>query len=289
MGRILVVEDDPLMGQDISLKLQQLGYEVIAVVASSDAAVEKVRETHPDLILMDIILEGEIDGIETAERILEFDSIPIVYLTAYDDEDFIRRARITEPYGYVLKPYTARELHAVVSISLYKAQAERAVRQAAQISSTLSSMSDPVLKVDKAGCVQMCNHAAERFLRFTQSEVLEKPIDSLFKLQWSGRGGNVLQGLIESVFSQGSPIHIDQDLLLRRKDPPRVPVSLKINEIPDTPEAEGGAVVLIQDISERAAMQEELNLVAQVFKSSSEGILITDPQPRILRVNDAYL
>jgi diguanylate cyclase (GGDEF)-like protein/PAS domain S-box-containing protein len=289
LGRILVVEDDPLMGQDISLKLQQLGYEVVAVVASSEAAVTHARDSHPDLILMDIILEGDIDGIQTAQHIQQFSAVPIVFLTAYDDEDFIHRARITEPYGYVLKPYTARELHAVVSISLYKSQAERAIHQAAQVSSTLSSMSDPVLKVDKKGSVQMCNKAAECLLHFTQSEMLGKPIDSLFKLQWNGRGDNILQGLIESVFRQGTPLQIDQDLLLRGRKPPRVPVSLKINEIPDKPEAEGGAVLLIQDISERAAMQEELNLIAQVFKSSSEGILITDPQPRILRVNEAYL
>ncbi|MCW8944075.1 MAG: response regulator, partial [Sedimenticola sp.] len=199
MGRILVVEDDLLMGQDISLKLQRLGYEVVAVVASSEAALEAVADTQPDLILMDIILDGEVDGIETAARINQSSTIPIIYLTAYDDDDFIKRASITEPYGYVLKPYTARELHAVVSISLYKAQAEQSLRQAALISATLASMSDPVLKVDRHGRVQMCNRAAERLLQSQADALLNQPVDSVIRLQWSGRGGNVLRGLIDSV------------------------------------------------------------------------------------------
>lgn len=277
------------MGQDISLKLQQLGYEVVAVVATSEAALTVARDKQPDLILMDIVLEGEVDGIETAARIRQTNNIPIIYLTAYDDEEFIRRACITEPYGYVLKPYTARELHAVVSISLYKAQTEKMLHRAAQRSATLASMSDPVITVDRSGCVQMCNKAAEQLLQLSDQEMLGQPVDTLCKLQWNGRGGNVIQGLIESVFSIKEPLLIEQDLVLRRQAPPRIPVSLRISEILDTPEAVGGAVLLLQDISGRAAMQEELNLVAQVFKSSSEGILITDPQPRILRVNDAYL
>ena len=162
MGRILIVEDDVLLGQDISLKLQQLGYEVVAVVATSEAALTVARDKQPDLILMDIVPEGEVDGIETAARIRQTNIIPIIYLTAYDDEEFIKRACITEPYGYVLKPYTARELHAVVSISLYKAQTEKMLYPAAQRSATLASMSDPVIIVDRSGCVQMCNKAAEQ-------------------------------------------------------------------------------------------------------------------------------
>jgi len=289
LGRILVVEDDLLMGQDISLKLQRLGYEVVAVVTSSEAALEAAADTQPDLILMDIILEGEVDGIETAARINQSNTIPIIYLTAYDDDDFIKRASITEPYGYVLKPYTARELHAVVSISLYKAQAEQSLRQAALVSATLASMSDPVLKVDRHGRVQMCNRAAERLLQSPAAALLNQPVDSVIRLQWNGRGGNVLRGLIDSVFSRGEALQIEQDLVMRCEAHQCIPVSLRISEVPDTTEAEGGAVLLLQDVSERTAMQEELNLVAQVFKSSSEGILITDLQPRILRVNDAYL
>ncbi|MCW8890401.1 MAG: EAL domain-containing protein, partial [Sedimenticola sp.] len=289
MGRILVVEDDLLMGQDISLKLQRLGYEVVAVVATSEDAIQTVANAQPDLILMDIILEGAVDGIETAARIKQSYTIPIIYLTAYDDEDFIKRASITEPYGYVLKPYTARELHAVVSISLYKAQAERTLRQAAQISATLASMSDPVLKVDRSGRLQMCNLAAEGFLGRTAEGLLDQPVSSVIKLQWNGRGENVLPGLIDSVFSSGESLEIDQDLVLRNEAAKAVHVSLRISEVPDTADVEGGAVLLLQDISERTAMQEELNLVAQVFKSSTEGILITDLQPRILRVNRAYL
>lgn len=289
LGRILVVEDDLLMGQDISLKLQQSGYEVVAVVATSEAALTMAREAKPDLILMDIMLEGDVDGIETATQIRQTHNIPIIYLTAYADEAFIKRACITEPYSYILKPYTARELHAVVSISLYKFRIEKILHQAAQLSVTLTSMIDPVITIDRAGLVQMCNRAAEQLLQRSDQALLGQPVDALCQLQWGGRGDNVIQGLIESVFNQQGPLLIEQDLFLRREAPPQIPLSLRLSEIPDTPETVGGAVLLLQDISERAALQAELNLLAQVFKSSSEGILITDSEPRILRVNDAYL
>lgn len=289
MSRILVVEDDLLVGQDISLKLQQLGYIVVAVVSSSEAAVQAVTDTQPDLILMDIILEGEIDGIDTAARINKSRTTPIIYLTAYDDDDFIKRAAITEPYGYVLKPYTARELHAAVSISLYKVHTEQALRYAAQICATLASMSDPVLKVDRSGRVQMCNRAAEQMLLASEKEILNQPIDSVVRLQWTDREGTVLRDLIDSVYSSGQALQIEQDLVIRSDLQQPKPVSLRISEVPDTADVEGGAVLLLQDISEHTALQEELKLVAQVFKSSSESIVITDLQAQILRVNDAYL
>lgn len=288
MGRILIVEDDPLMGKDISLKLQHFGYEVVAVVVSSEQAMAVARDSQPDLILMDILLEGGVDGIETAEWIRQRYRIPIVFLTAYDDPEFIRRARITEPYGYVMKPFTGRELQAAVSIALYKSQVEKKVRQAAQVATTLSGMSDPVFRVDRGGGVVMCNPAAELLVGCTQAEMLNQPITRLLILERSDGAADALGGLLDSAFEQDVPVAIDQGLVLLRPDLPPLPVSVKISEIVDKTDVQGGAVLLVQDISARAILQEELNLVAQVFKSSSEGIMITDPEMRILRVNGAY-
>lgn len=288
MGRILIVEDDPLMGQDISLKLQHFGYEVIAVVVSSEEAIAVAGEARPDLILMDILLEGDVDGIETAECISRQYRIPIVFLTAYDDAEFIRRASITEPYGYILKPFTGSELQAVVSIALYKSQIEKKVRQTAQVAATLSGMSDPVFRVDRAGVVVMCNPAAEQLLGCSQAETIDQPISGLLNLVRDGGDVNVLDGLLTAVLHRPDPVSVDRGLVLRRPGLPELPVSLKISEIQDEADDPGGAVLLLQDISSRAHLQAELNLLAQVFKTGSEGILITDPDMRILRVNDAY-
>lgn len=289
MARILVVEDDPLMGQDISLKLQQFGYEVVAVVADSEGALGQAEETSPDLILMDILLEGEVDGIETARRILQRRRVPVIYLTAYADDEFIRRARITEPYGYVLKPCSGRELQAVVSIALYRASLEGERRQAAELASSLSAMRDPLIRLDREDRVMMANQAAERMLGVSLERMRGEPISTLLCLQRDGRGENLIGELVAAAAREMQPVERDHDLLLRRERPPRLPVSIRISAIPQQAGSEGGVIILLQDISSRQAMQQELDLVAQVFKASSEGILITDSRPRILRVNDAYL
>jgi len=119
-ARILVVEDELIIAMGLQKRLQALGYTVSDVVSSGEDAVVKAITMQPDLVLMDIGLSGEITGIEAAERIrLEVD-IPVIYLTAYADPDSLRRAKITEPFGYIIKPYEDRDLHSTIEMALYK-------------------------------------------------------------------------------------------------------------------------------------------------------------------------
>jgi CheY-like chemotaxis protein len=119
-GRIMVVEDIRLIAEDTRASLKNLGYEVTAVVSSGEEAVKKAQEDLPDLILMDIVLSGKMDGIEAAEQIRTKHDIPIIFLTAYSDEQKIERAKAAEPFGYLVKPYKDRELNATIEIALEK-------------------------------------------------------------------------------------------------------------------------------------------------------------------------
>ena len=103
--QILVVEDESIVARDIQKTLQNLGYDVPCVVSSGEAAIQKAEENRPDLVLMDIVLKGKMDGIEAAEQICSRFNIPIVYLTAYTDDKMLARAKITEPFGYIVKPF----------------------------------------------------------------------------------------------------------------------------------------------------------------------------------------
>lgn len=123
--KILVVEDEAIIAMEISLRLKQMGYEVAGTAARGGEAMEAAMKTMPDLVLMDIMLKGPLDGIETAARIRELHGIPVVYLTAYADNATLARAQITEPYGYILKPFQERELKAAVEMALYKSRTER--------------------------------------------------------------------------------------------------------------------------------------------------------------------
>jgi len=118
--RILVVEDEAIVAMGIKEKLEDLGHEVVDIVFSGEDAVKKAIKLEPDLIIMDIVLKGDMDGIEAASEIRNRIDIPIIYLTAYSDEEMLKRARMTEPYGYILKPFNNSELNANIEMALYK-------------------------------------------------------------------------------------------------------------------------------------------------------------------------
>lgn len=113
-AKILIVEDEFLIAQGLARKLEKLGYQVIDIVASGAEAIQRTREFYPDLILMDIVIEGDRDGIETAAEIYESYFVPVIYVTAYADDQILKRAQVTGSYGYILKPFNERELHATI-------------------------------------------------------------------------------------------------------------------------------------------------------------------------------
>lgn len=131
-ARILVVEDEAIVAEDIASSLERLGYGVTGIAASGEDAIRLAVETVPDLILMDIVLQGEIDGIAAAEAIRERLDVPVLYLTAYADAPTVERAKETVPYGYLLKPWQERYLSPALSIALHKHAVERKQREQAR-------------------------------------------------------------------------------------------------------------------------------------------------------------
>jgi len=118
--QILIVEDERIVGDDIKMIVQRLGYAVSGIAFSGEEAIKKIEKMQPDLVLMDIVLEGEMSGIDAAEIIRSRFNIPVVYLTAYSDKKTLERAKITEPFGYILKPFEDRDLHSTIEMALYK-------------------------------------------------------------------------------------------------------------------------------------------------------------------------
>jgi hypothetical protein len=127
---IMVVDDERIVALDIRNTLERLGYTVCAVVSTGEDAVEEAGRLLPDLVLMDIKLKGELDGIQAAGEIHRRHGIPIIYLTAYSDEKTLQRAKLSEPFGYLIKPFEERELHSTIEIALFKHRAERDLREA---------------------------------------------------------------------------------------------------------------------------------------------------------------
>jgi DNA-binding LytR/AlgR family response regulator len=126
---ILIVEDESIVAKDIQMILRKLGYNVVAICSNGEDALRAVEEHTPELILMDIMLKGEMSGIQTAEQVKSRFNIPIIYLTAYADESTLSKAKITEPYGYIIKPFKEIDLRTAIEIALYKHEKETDVRK----------------------------------------------------------------------------------------------------------------------------------------------------------------
>lgn len=120
MSNIIVVEDEVIVAEDIKSILLKEGYEISAIVSSGSRAIKEINKYTPDLVIMDIMLEGDLDGVDVAKKIKEDLNIPIVFITAYTDEETLQKAKLTEPYGYIIKPFEAVELKTIIELALYK-------------------------------------------------------------------------------------------------------------------------------------------------------------------------
>lgn len=172
-ARILVVEDEGLVAAQIKEALEGLGYEVPAVAGTGAAALERLAEIEPDLVLMDIQLKGGMNGIETVRRMRGRLDVPVVYLTAFSDAETLESAALTEALGYVLKPFDERSLHATIQMALHRHERARGSRESGRWASAIaSSMSDAVLIADAKGLVTFVNPAAAALLGRRQEEVV---------------------------------------------------------------------------------------------------------------------
>lgn len=147
---IFIVEDEAIVANDLMETLKSLGYAVPGIAKSGEAAIEKVGALRPDLVLMDIHLATRMDGVETAGKIHVLYGIPVIYLTAYADKELLDRAKVTMPYGYVIKPYDERELHSVIEMALYKHRIEREIKKRDDILFALSSAVEWLLRVTRS-------------------------------------------------------------------------------------------------------------------------------------------
>ena len=160
--KILLVEDEAVSALDMRRRLRSLGYGEPVLATSGEQAVAAARNEKPDLVLMDIVLGEGMDGIDAAGRILTIHPVPVIYMTAHEDPETLQRAKITEPFGYLLKPFEDRDLRTSIEMALYKHQVDHETRRKERwFATTLRSIADAVLTVDRHGRITYINASAE--------------------------------------------------------------------------------------------------------------------------------
>ncbi|MFA6363621.1 response regulator [Methanoregula sp.] len=182
MGKysILIVEDDLIVAEDLKMTFTNLGYDISAIANTGELAIELARSRSPDLILMDIMLAGKIDGITTAEQISERLDIPVIYITAYVNETLLQRAKLTSPYGYIIKPFNDRELQATVEMVLYKHTLDRKLKKSEENYHTIfDNAVMGIYQVSLEGRFLSANNHAARILGYASAEELIQSITDI--------------------------------------------------------------------------------------------------------------
>lgn len=275
--KILVVEDEVIVARTIANQLNQLGYIVTGTASSGKAAIAKALETKPELVFMDIILKGEMDGITTASYIREHLDIPVIFLTAYGDDNTLQRAKITQPFGYILKPFNSKDLRIAIEIGLLKHRLERDIRENRdQLATLLNSISDAVIATDQHGNVTFMNPAAEILTGWHQTDALGHDVSRIFNIV-DEVTETVLENPVTRVIREQKVVYLEDFTSLITKDGRKVPIGDSASPIMGLPNQINGVVVVFWDLSERRqtelleqALQKEreLNNLKSLFIST---------------------
>lgn len=275
--RILVVEDEVIVARTIANQLTQLGYMVTGKASSGEVAIAKALETKPQLVLMDIILKGNMDGIAAAACIREQLDIPVIFLTAYGDDQTLQRAKLTQPFGYVVKPFTAKDLKIAVEIGLLKHQLEQDLRESRdKLATLLNSMSDAVIATNEQAQVTFMNPAAELITGWKQADAQGKDISIVFNIV-DEITETELENPVVKVLREQKVIYLGEFTSLITKHGQKVPIGDSASPIMRRSDTIDGVVVVFWDLSqrrqteflERALNQErELNNLKSLFIST---------------------
>ncbi|MBF0519264.1 MAG: response regulator [Nitrospirae bacterium] len=257
--KILVVEDEAIIAKDIKKCLELIGYEITAAVATGQEALESLNHNKPDLVLMDIMLNGPQDGIETADAIkLRFD-IPVIYLTAYADEQILERAKITEPFGYILKPFEETELRTTIEIALYKHKLQSRLKENQRwLSTVLMSIGDAIIATDREGCIEFINPVATNLTGYTQETALGKHINDVLKLEGHSNVGAVCTHSFKPDI---------KDMVVVSKAGDKIYINGRISPIINETGSLEGTVLAFTDITEKKLYEENLNNQRESFIS----------------------
>lgn len=268
-ARILVVEDNNIVLQDICARLEKLGYAIAGTARSGREAVEKSSGAAPDLVLMDIKLRGEMDGVEAAAIIRAEQDLPVVYLTAYADETTLSRAKITEPFGYILKPFDETTLHTNVQIAISNHRMEKRLRASERwLSTTLRSVGDATVATDAEGRVRFLNPVAEQLTGHLELEAKGRAWTDIVELVHEGSGAAFVAD--PRNFGRKS-VEDRRDLVLVDKNGTEVPVELTATPIVEDDELLG-TLLTFRDISERKLAKEALEQSHRLLHLVLEGL-----------------
>jgi two-component system cell cycle sensor histidine kinase/response regulator CckA len=254
---IVVVEDESIIAADIQRILVGYGYRVPPPVSTAEEAIEAVESHHPDLVLMDVNLRGDRDGIDAAARIRERFGVPVVYLTSFSDEPTLARAKKTLPFGYVIKPFSERELRTAIEVALHKHASETKLVDCERwFSTTLQAIGDAVIATDRAETITFMNRAAEVLTTWSAGDALGKKLSEVFKVV--DQGERRLESSVVRRLGDGFSVALPRGATAGARPKSSIVVEDSVSPVIDHKGVLLGGVVVFRDITDRRRMEQRL-------------------------------
>jgi PAS domain S-box-containing protein len=290
-GRVLVVEDEALIAEEICGRLSQHGYAVVGVVDTGEGAIEAALAHRPDVILMDIRLKGSMDGIDAAVRINERLPVPIVYLTAQSDRNTLQRAKAAAIFGYILKPLHIKTLLVAIEVAMDRFETDRRLEEnRLTYAAILWSISDAVMATDTEGSVQFLNPAAERLTGWPSSAAKGRSIETVLDLA-ARSDCERTRDLIASAVRTRGLVRLSPDAEAVGRDGGRVAVAGTISCVMDCLGRLVGTSITLRDVTEARRAQSALQTMAgrlqAVVDTAADGVLLLDANGTALMSNPA--
>jgi PAS domain S-box-containing protein len=290
--RILIVENDQETAQEVNNVLTWADYQVLGAVATGEEAIAQIPLLKPDLILMDILLDGVMDGVLTAEFIKKQYHIPIVYLTGYQGKEILERVKATEPYGYIMKPFAIKELISVIEISLYKYHIDQQNHQQEKwLETTLSSIADGVITTDNQGLIQFMNEQAEQLTGWHRQEAINRPLPEVWQVIDQTINSVNTPDTLQNSYGQIFTTQNQRFLLSKQKQ--KIPIHDQISPIKDEHDQVCGVVIVFRDLFAERYAEEKIQIQEKrfrgIFNHSFSYIWMVRPDGMVIEANQTAL
>ncbi len=263
---ILIVEDDRITSKMLQKYITDLGYHVCGAVSTGEEAVEKAESLKPDIILMDITLEGKMDGIESAQRINENFKIPIIYITTSSDDFTMSRAKIANPFGFIIKPIDLKELKASIEMALLRHEMENMlIENEEKYSAILKSIGDAVIVTNSKGDITFFNPVAEIMTGYKRESVMGKPLERVIHIE--DEKISFVKNYKNECDKEKSRYYI---VSMNNK---KIPVDYRITPLIDNKNNYVGTVMVVRDISERIRYEDRIHESFRVLRKAMGGVI----------------
>jgi len=263
MTEILIVENEYVTAWDLREALEHLGYQVSGVTGSGLDAIQLVVHHPPDLVLMDIRLADNTDGIAAATQIRQKHGIPVIYLTAYADEQTLNRALASQPFGYLIKPFNQAELRTTIETALSRYQLEQQLHTTQQwLWTTLNSIGDGAIATDSTGRIQFINPTAAQWTGWSAEQAIGQPVEEVFRLL-DAETRTPFPSPFQQAIAQHQHVYLDQPCLLLAKDGTERYIGDVVSPILNSARDFLGCVLIFQDMTAHIQAQREMQLKAE--------------------------